>query len=194
MCKYRIMAPKTKSGAGSSQSFDASKFLNYETQKKFTDQLRIHGIQERGLVQKLQHKVNWTIDANRWEILCEHPEPAVVPIVREFYANGKERDDFRVFVRGKWVKFDRTTINHYYGLADIENDQYQALLESEEAKWDEMKNALCKEPVAWKRYTNGGLKSFPRQAMKKIAKIWHYFVCAKLQPTTNVSDMFIINS
>ena len=23
--------------------------------------------------------------------------------------------------------------------------------------------------------------------MKKIAKIWHYFVCAKLQPTTNVS-------
>ena len=23
--------------------------------------------------------------------------------------------------------------------------------------------------------------------MKKIAKIWHYFVCAKLQPTTHVS-------
>ena len=23
--------------------------------------------------------------------------------------------------------------------------------------------------------------------MKKIAKIWHYFVCAKMQPTTNVN-------
>ena len=114
------MAPKTKSAVGSSQSFDSSKFLSYETQKKFTDQKWIHVIQERGLVQKLQHKVNWTIDANRWEILCEHPEPTVVPIVRAFYANGKERDDLRVFVRGKWVKFDRTTINHYYGLADIE--------------------------------------------------------------------------
>ena len=136
---------------------------------------------------KLQHKVNWTIDANRWEILCEHPEPAVVPIVREFYANGKEKDDFRVFVRGKWVKFDHTMINHYYGLADLEDDQYQDLLESEEAKWDEIKNALCKEPVAWKKYTYGGLKCFPGQAMKKIAKIWYYFVCAKLQPTTNVS-------
>ena len=181
------MAPKTKSGAGSSQSFDASKFLSYETQKKFTDQLRIHVIQERGLVQKLQHNVNWTIDANRWEILYEHPEPAVVPIVREFYANGKEKDDFRVFVKSKWVKFDRSTINHYYGFADIEDDQYQALLESEEVKWDEIKNSLCKEPAAWKRYTNGGLKSFLRQAMKKIAKIWHYFVCAKLQPITNVS-------
>ena len=115
--------------------------------------------------------------------MCEHPDPAVVPIVREFYANGKERDDFRVFVRGKWVKFDRTTINHYYGLADIEDDQYQALLESDETNWDDIKNALCKEPAAWKRYSNGGLKSFPGQAMKKIAKIWHYFMCAKLQPT-----------
>ena len=81
------MALKTKSGAGSSQSFDASKFLSYETQKKFTDQRRIHVIQERGLVQKLEHKVNWTIDANHWELLCEHPYPTVVPIVREFYAN-----------------------------------------------------------------------------------------------------------
>ena len=31
VCNYSIMAPKTKSGAGSSQSFDASKFLSYET-------------------------------------------------------------------------------------------------------------------------------------------------------------------
>ena len=78
--------------------------------------------------------------------MCEHPEPAVVPIVREFYANGKESDDFRVFVRGKWVKFDRLTINHYYGLANIEDDQYQDLLESEEAKWDEIKNACARNP------------------------------------------------
>ena len=181
------MPPKQKSVAGSTQSFDSTKFLSYETQKKYTDQKKIHVIQERGLVQKLQHRVNWTIDANKWEILCEHPDPAVVPIVREFYANGKEKDEFRVFVRGKWVKFDRTTINNYYGLSNLQDDQYEDLLESEEAKWEEIKNALCKEPVAWKRYQNGGLKSFPGQAMKKIAKIWHYFVCAKLQPTTNVS-------
>ena len=92
-----------------------------------------------------------------------------------------------MFVRGKWVKFDRTTIDHHYGLADIEDDQYQDLLESAEVKWEEIKNAVCKENVAWKRYTNEGLKSSPGQAMKKIAKISHYFVCAKQQPTTNVS-------
>ena len=123
------MPPKQKSVAGSSQSFDSAKFLSYETQKKYTDQKKIytnqkkiHVIQERGLVQKLQHRVNWTIDANKWEILCEHLDPAVVPLVREFYAIGKERDEFRVFVRGKWVKFNRTTINNYYGLSNLQDD------------------------------------------------------------------------
>ena len=60
------MPPKQKSIAGSSQSFDSAKFLSYETQKKYIDQKKIHVIQERGLVQKLQHIVNWTIDANKW--------------------------------------------------------------------------------------------------------------------------------
>ena len=118
------MASKTKFGARSSQSFDASKFLSYETQKKFTDQRRLKVKQERGLVQKLERKVNWTIKANKWELLCEHSDLVVVPIVREFYANGKEGDGFQVFVRGKWVAFDRTTINIYYGLFDLEDDQY----------------------------------------------------------------------
>ena len=128
------MPPKGKAVAGSSQSFDSSKFLSCETKKKYTDQTKIHVIQERGLVQKLQPRVNWTITANQWEILCEHPDPTVVHFVREFYANGKERDDLRVFVRGKWVKFDRTTINNYYGLSNLHDDQYEELLESTEAK------------------------------------------------------------
>ena len=44
VCTYSCMAPKVKSAAGSSQSFDASKFLSFEAQKKFTDQLKIHVI------------------------------------------------------------------------------------------------------------------------------------------------------
>ena len=82
--------------------------------------------------------------------MCEHPDPAVVPIVREFYANGKGRDGFRVFVRGKWVAFDHTTINGYYGLPNLEDDQYQALLNNDVTNWDDIKDALCKEPESWK--------------------------------------------
>ena len=88
-------------------------------------------------------------------------------------------------VRGKSVSFDHSTINRYYRLANIEDDEYQPLIENDGTNWDEIKEFLCKDDVPWSRYTNGGLKSFPGQAMTKVTKIWHYFVCAKLLPTTN---------
>ena len=62
-------------------------------------------------------------------------------------------------------------INRYYGLANIEDGEYQPLVENDGTKWDEIKEFLCKEDVAWSRYTNGGLKSFLGQAMTKVAKI-----------------------
>ena len=42
------------------------------------------------------------------------------------------KEMFQVFVKEMWVAFDRTTINGYYRLANIEDDQNQALLESDE--------------------------------------------------------------
>ena len=90
-------------------------------------------------------------------------------------------------VRGNSVSFDHSTINRYYRLANIEDDKYQPLIENDGTNWDEIKEFLCKEDMAWSIYTNGGLKSFPGQAMTKVAKILHYFVCAKLLPTTNHS-------
>ena len=108
-------------------------------------------------------------------------------MVREFYANGMEREGFTVTVRGKSVSFDCSTINRYYGLANFDDDEYQPLVTNDNTNWDEIKEFLCKDDVPWSRYTNGALKSFPGQAMTKVAKIWHYFICAKLLPTTNHS-------
>ena len=98
-----------------------------------------------------------------------------------------ERDGYKVFVRGKWVPFDRTTINNYYWLNNVDDEEYQAILDSDNTNWDAIKAELCKVQVPWKRYANGGLKSFAGRAMTKTSKIWHYFVCAKLLPTTNFS-------
>ena len=117
--------------------------------------------------------------------MCEHPDLAVVPTVKEFYVNGIERDHFKVFVRGKWVSFDPTTINHFYGLEDLNDEEYHPLIETDGTNWDAIKDALCKDQVPWKRYANEGLKSFLGQTMNKISKIWHYFVCAKLSSITN---------
>ena len=90
-------------------------------------------------------------------------------------------------VRGKQVPFDRTTINRYYGLTDVKNDEYHPLIKNDGTNQKAIKDYLCKDNVAWKRYTNGGLKSFTGQVMTRASKIWHYFVCAKFLPTTNFS-------
>ena len=156
------------------------------TQERYTNQQQLKPIQERGLIYLDRH-VKKKIKDYKWEVLCDHLEPIVVLVVREFYANGMERDGFTIIVRGKSVSFDRSMINRYYKLANFEDDEYQSLVENDSTNWDEIKEFLCKEDVAWSRYTNGGLKSFPGQAMTKVAKIWHYFVCAKLLPTTNHS-------
>ena len=47
-------------------------------------------------------------------------------MVREFYDNVVEHDNFRAFVRGKQVPFDRDTINKFYGLLTIEDDKYHS--------------------------------------------------------------------
>ena len=65
-----------------------------------------------------------------WGKFVQHPEPAVVPVIHEFYANVAEHQNFKVFVRGKMVPFDRSTINKYYELLDIENDEYHSFYSS----------------------------------------------------------------
>ena len=130
-----------------------------------------------------------TIKDYKWEILCDHPESVIILVVREFYANGFELDGFTIKVKGKSVSFDCSTINRYYGLTNIEDDEYQPLVDNDGTNWDEIKEFLCKEYVAWSRYTNGGLKSFSGQAMTKVEKIWHYFICAMLLLTTNHSEV-----
>ena len=63
--------------------------------------------------------------------MVKHPKVVVVPVVREFYANMEEYRNFRVFVRGKWVAFDRNTINKHYNLPNINNDKYEHMLKGE---------------------------------------------------------------
>ena len=91
----RKMAPQK---ASLSQSFDASKFVSFVTQERYISQRQLKPIQERWLIQNLDKHVKKKIKEYKWEILCDHLEPTVVLVVREFYANGHERDGFIVMV------------------------------------------------------------------------------------------------
>lgn len=64
------------------------------------------------------------INHRQWFKLCEHPQPAVTTIVREFYANATARQDSKSVVRRVEVSYSPTTINKFYDLPDIIDDSY----------------------------------------------------------------------
>ena len=130
------MAPRSKKRKGSTstaaepeEEYDASKFVSAVAQKRYVASVvKKWAIQERGLYVTVD-SVSYQVKKRKWEELVKHPEAAVVPLVREFYANMEEHRNFQVFVRRKMVPFDRTIINQYYNLPNTDNDGYEHILQ-----------------------------------------------------------------
>ena len=90
-------------------------------------------------------------------------------------------------VRGKAVVFDISTLNHFYGLEDIEYDEYLAYV-SDQVDLNEIVNTICKPGTQWKM-SNGEATSVKTSTLTKEAKIWHYFVGARFMPSSHLSDV-----
>ena len=128
--------------AESEQEYDRIKFVSFGAQKKYVENsVKRVMIQERGLYVTMD-SVSKQVKNKKWEELVKHPEAVVVPVVREFYAYMEEHKNLRVFVRGKWVPFDRTTINRHYNLPNINNDEYERMLK-DDVNWETIMHALC---------------------------------------------------
>ena len=69
-------------------------------------------------------------------------------MIREFYANVEEHRNGRVMVREKTVSFDSASINRFYGLPNIENNEYIAYLSN--VDYGEVCNTLCIPGSTWK--------------------------------------------
>lgn len=72
-------------------------------------------------------------------------------MVCEYYANAKEHKDLKVYVRGKWIRFDRTIINRFYGLSDINDDDFFRLCEDGAINRTDVIRELAHPDVTWKR-------------------------------------------
>lgn len=73
----------------------------------------------------------------------------VVSIVKEFYVNAKEARHHVVQVRGNPVSFDKASINVYYNIADMEDDDQLAKYIQENLDWDEVIRCLCRPGAEW---------------------------------------------
>ncbi|XVF20499.1 hypothetical protein REPUB_Repub12eG0005800 [Reevesia pubescens] len=123
------------------------------------------------------------IDVRNWEIFVTQPKLVVLTVVREFYANAMEHQNGKVFVRGKWVSFDRSTINRYYRLPNIVDNEYHQ--QKDKFNWEEVSRTLCKLGIRWNKSQEGYCLSFPRSALDKHLKAWNYFIGAKMMPNRN---------
>ena len=86
------------------------------------------------------------VQNRNWREFAKHPQPAVIPIVQEFYANFPKDATEWVYVRGSRVFFDSRNINNFFQLQD-EEDGYEEYLSSlEDHDWDEMLLRVCCEP------------------------------------------------
>lgn len=107
---------------GPSSPFDKSRFVDADGAQIYAECLGKRVLPERGI------DVECFRLAESWKKLAETPPAAVVPVVREFYANASNREDSVSIVRGQRVDFSRARINSYFGLHNIDNTNYKANL------------------------------------------------------------------
>ena len=190
------MAPKrtrtSTAGASSSSTPPANdRFVTPEGLQRYLDGLnRKAPVPERGFdFQEMGPPFHFRriIDFHRWDQFVRHPEVSVNSVVREFYANAPNAKDDKVFVRGKWVGISRTSINAYYGLVNIEDEGYLAVLE--DVPYDGILDALCVDGAEWKLNKDGMHVSIPQHALRKYPRAWYHFLVARLMPAQHVSDV-----
>ena len=100
------------------------------------------------------------IEKRGWGSFCKETLVAVDYVVREFYANAFEQKKGKTTVRGKTVKFDPSTINTFYKLAEVD-DSACGVLEGE-ADYEKVISMLTSSSSGAKwRMHNSLYRSFP---------------------------------
>ena len=76
-------------------------------------------------------------------------------MVRKFYVNVTKHHDYRVFVKEKQIPFDMTIINQYFGVSNINNDEYLIAIDDYDFDWNKVMRHLCPRGTQWKRNHEG---------------------------------------
>ena len=56
------------------------------------------------------------LEKRGWKSLGKHKAPGCAAWVKEFFANMVEEKGKKVYVRGKWIDFNKETINELFNL------------------------------------------------------------------------------
>ncbi|PIN07250.1 hypothetical protein CDL12_20183 [Handroanthus impetiginosus] len=134
---------------------------------------------------------NAIITARKWESLVKEPDAAVIPIVREFYANLRFTDGDTVLVRGRKVSFSRVSINDYFGVEEqvLSEEEFNEFQFADNVL-DHVPERICgTEEVEWSLGRDNNRKSFKASLLTRESRNWLRFISSRMLPTTHLSDV-----
>ena len=141
-------------------------------------------IEERGF-KEIIPPFKEVIEKIGWIAICKHLLIGRAAIVREFYANLRERKETQCYVRGKWVPFDRHTINHICGLGKMSDGATLKRLKKD-PDYQKIPKELTDRKGQWEGNKKTPYVKIAREDLTKKVKVWFYFLNSMLTPTKHV--------
>ena len=182
--------------ASSSTEFDHNRFVSATAEECFqTSITRRSRIKERGFELDSENSKTEgfykTIQERGWQLFCRHPKAAAMTVVHEFFTNAVEGPTgHKVFVRGKEVKYDNTTINNLLHLQynPVGPDDMDVLLNNK-ANIPMITQAICQSKGTRWTIVRDAHAHFPLNDLHPHMKVWYHFICARLMPTMHLSEV-----
>ncbi|XP_073136960.1 uncharacterized protein [Henckelia pumila] len=113
------------------------------------------------------------------------PELAIVPMVREFYANAPAQEDSKAFFRGKLVSFDAETLNRLFDTPAVDDSQFRSFKANPD--YNLILREMCYAGVQWHdplRFTH-----FSERFLKLVPALWYAFIARRLLPMLHTVDV-----
>ena len=125
--RQKLPTKRGRSSEDSTPNYDVMRFVNERAVDRFGTICKNRSfIKEKGFQDDFFRK---TIVAKGWRALCQPPHPAVMSVVREFYANLASHVLKKFRVRGILVDFSAESINSYYSLDHVPSKPFDWLYE-----------------------------------------------------------------
>ncbi|MFQ6643132.1 hypothetical protein Gotur_017315 [Gossypium turneri] len=102
--------------------------------------------------------------------------------IQEFYAGLTTQDATEVIVRKKKLPLTSKSISYLFNLLDVEEDEYYPMMNN--INWDFLRQVLdvVTNPGSQWIIRKYGSHSCRREYLKRVAKVWFYFVCYSFMP------------
>ena len=106
-------------------------------------------------------------------------------MVKEFYANMVGMKDKTVYVRGKWISFNREQIDQTYNLQEKKNgSKFKKLVK--EPDFQKIVDLLTDGKGKWSATRKNPQESIARGTLTEQEKVWFYFLCSIILPSKHM--------